>query len=294
MMKLNKVMKGISFLLCLGFLAFAQNVSAQSATPLMDDYIKHMNANYRECLKTKSAAECQKEKDNYSEAQYKKDKQKEAAAAQSQQNSANNTTGNNTPSTQSTGMTEDQWNKYNATSGNYSTSPSDPSLGSKTSSSNAPAGAQTSGSKPSLTASDSAASTQVSSTGEAEQLCAQKGKDYVWKDGKCEKKLSFEEQVAAEKAAKAAADKRASEAKSAAKAPDKQAKAVAKAAEKETKALEKACKIQPSFVRNGELNSSFAPNHLAYLSLYILKAQSLFEKISQQLNQPLPTSKGNK
>ena len=61
-----------------------------------------------------------------------------------------------------------------------------------------------------------------------------------------------------------------------------------------TKALEKACKIQPSFVRNGELNSSFAPNHLAYLSLYILKAQSLFEKISQQLNQPLPTSKGNK
>ncbi|MBQ8464876.1 MAG: DUF2333 family protein [Alphaproteobacteria bacterium] len=54
------------------------------------------------------------------------------------------------------------------------------------------------------------------------------------------------------------------------------------------KSLEKACKIQPAIVRNGQLNSSFSPNHLAYLNLYILKAQSLIYKISQQLNQPLP------
>lgn len=54
------------------------------------------------------------------------------------------------------------------------------------------------------------------------------------------------------------------------------------------KALEKACKIQPAIIRNSELSSSFAPNHLAYLNFYILKVQSLLEKIAYHLNQPLP------
>ena len=46
-----------------------------------------------------------------------------------------------------------------------------------------------------------------------------------------------------------------------------------------TKALEQACQIQPTFVRNGELNSITAPNHLAYLNGYILRARYAIEKI---------------
>ncbi|MFV0625806.1 MAG: DUF2333 family protein [Alphaproteobacteria bacterium] len=45
------------------------------------------------------------------------------------------------------------------------------------------------------------------------------------------------------------------------------------------KALENASQIDPTFVRNARLNSSFAPNHLAYLSFYALKAESNIQNI---------------
>ena len=50
-----------------------------------------------------------------------------------------------------------------------------------------------------------------------------------------------------------------------------------------TKALEKACNIQPSVIRNGELSSMTAPNHLAYLNNYILRARFAIEKINTKL-----------
>ena len=54
------------------------------------------------------------------------------------------------------------------------------------------------------------------------------------------------------------------------------------------KALEDACKIQPQYVRNGELSGSFAPNHLAYLNMYTQKAQSLLRIITETLTK-IPT-----
>lgn len=50
------------------------------------------------------------------------------------------------------------------------------------------------------------------------------------------------------------------------------------------KALENAALIDPFIIRNGELSSSSAPNHLSYLQSYLLKAQSLMQKIAQNLD----------
>lgn len=50
------------------------------------------------------------------------------------------------------------------------------------------------------------------------------------------------------------------------------------------KALEQACNIKPSVIRNGELNSITAPNHLAYLNSYIFKARNMIEKVTKGLN----------
>lgn len=55
-----------------------------------------------------------------------------------------------------------------------------------------------------------------------------------------------------------------------------------------SKALEEACFIRPAIVRNGELNSSFAPNHLAYLNAYILKAQNYLGQMVEAFQHPLP------
>lgn len=54
------------------------------------------------------------------------------------------------------------------------------------------------------------------------------------------------------------------------------------------KALEEASSLAPAVVRNGELDSLTAPNHLSYLELYILKAQILMKKIADELNRPQP------
>ncbi|MBO5442565.1 MAG: DUF2333 family protein [Alphaproteobacteria bacterium] len=48
-------------------------------------------------------------------------------------------------------------------------------------------------------------------------------------------------------------------------------------------ALEGGVSIDPMIVRNGELSSSTAPNHLSYLSFYTIKAQHLVSKISRNL-----------
>lgn len=49
------------------------------------------------------------------------------------------------------------------------------------------------------------------------------------------------------------------------------------------KALENAAQMSPSIVRNGEIDSSFAPNHLTAQGFYLLKARSLMQKISRNL-----------
>ena len=54
------------------------------------------------------------------------------------------------------------------------------------------------------------------------------------------------------------------------------------------KALENAAQLSPIIVRNGEVDSFSAPNHLAALSLYILKAQTLMNKIDNKINTPTP------
>lgn len=51
-------------------------------------------------------------------------------------------------------------------------------------------------------------------------------------------------------------------------------------------ALRNAAELSPTIVRNGELNSSFAPNHLSYLNAYLLKAQNTIYKIDTLLNTP--------
>ena len=50
------------------------------------------------------------------------------------------------------------------------------------------------------------------------------------------------------------------------------------------KALEDASKINPSVIRNGRLDSFGAPNHLAALGFYILKAQTLMNRINDKIN----------
>ena len=53
--------------------------------------------------------------------------------------------------------------------------------------------------------------------------------------------------------------------------------------------LETAATIRPLLVRNGELDDTFAPNHLSYLSFYMLKAQKTMLTIADKLSeQPLP------
>lgn len=51
------------------------------------------------------------------------------------------------------------------------------------------------------------------------------------------------------------------------------------------KALEQASQINPSIVRNGEADSLSAPNHLASLGFYILKAQIFMTKINNKISQ---------
>lgn len=51
------------------------------------------------------------------------------------------------------------------------------------------------------------------------------------------------------------------------------------------KALENAAQLTPLIVRNGEINSSFSPNHLTTEGFYLLKARSLMQKISYRLEQ---------
>lgn len=55
-----------------------------------------------------------------------------------------------------------------------------------------------------------------------------------------------------------------------------------------TKALEEACAIRPLIVRNGELNSIVAPNHLSYLNAGILKARNLIDTVANELTRPYP------
>lgn len=52
------------------------------------------------------------------------------------------------------------------------------------------------------------------------------------------------------------------------------------------KTLENASQISPMMVRNGELDSFSAPNHLSNLGFYMLKAQSLMQKIADKLTVP--------
>jgi len=49
------------------------------------------------------------------------------------------------------------------------------------------------------------------------------------------------------------------------------------------KALENAAQLNPILVRNGEINSSLAPNHLSTEGFYLLKARSIMQNISYQL-----------
>lgn len=49
------------------------------------------------------------------------------------------------------------------------------------------------------------------------------------------------------------------------------------------KALEETAHIRPLVVCNGEPSSSLVPNHLLYLEVYILKAQALIKKITENL-----------
>ena len=57
------------------------------------------------------------------------------------------------------------------------------------------------------------------------------------------------------------------------------------------KALEDASSVQPAIVRNGELNSLTAPNHLSYLNMYIVKARNLLALIAEALNEQAPARK---
>ena len=50
------------------------------------------------------------------------------------------------------------------------------------------------------------------------------------------------------------------------------------------KALEDACSVRPLIIRNGELSSLSAPNHLIYLNNYILKSQTVLDKIIAGIN----------
>ena len=53
------------------------------------------------------------------------------------------------------------------------------------------------------------------------------------------------------------------------------------------KALEDACLVQPSIIHNGKLSSSILPNHLAYLNVYILKAQNIIAQMITQFQKQL-------
>lgn len=55
-----------------------------------------------------------------------------------------------------------------------------------------------------------------------------------------------------------------------------------------TKALEEACAIRPLIVRNGELNSIIAPNHLSYLNAGILKARNIIDAVANDLTRTYP------
>ena len=57
------------------------------------------------------------------------------------------------------------------------------------------------------------------------------------------------------------------------------------------KSLENASQLDPLIVRNGELNSSFAPNHLSTEGFYLLKANSLIQKISHQMKNTFSNNK---
>ena len=50
------------------------------------------------------------------------------------------------------------------------------------------------------------------------------------------------------------------------------------------KALEEASSLSPSLIRNAELNSSLAPNHLSYLGFYLQKAENITRQIADRIN----------
>ena len=53
-------------------------------------------------------------------------------------------------------------------------------------------------------------------------------------------------------------------------------------------ALELGSQISPAVIRNGEINSIFAPNHLIAVALYATRARFLMREISLALkNRPL-------
>lgn len=58
-----------------------------------------------------------------------------------------------------------------------------------------------------------------------------------------------------------------------------------------SKALEDAAVLNPPLVRNGELDSTSAPNHLAAIGYYTLKAAVTGQDIVNRLNQTLPQGK---
>ncbi len=57
------------------------------------------------------------------------------------------------------------------------------------------------------------------------------------------------------------------------------------------KALESAAQLNPLLIRNGEIDSSFAPNHLSAEGFYLLKARSLMQKISRNLELSIQKNK---
>lgn len=59
-------------------------------------------------------------------------------------------------------------------------------------------------------------------------------------------------------------------------------------------AMKEGSTLDPSIVRNGELDSLTAPNHLGYLSYYTLKAQNIMSKIAKNIERQTLISKDAK
>ena len=57
------------------------------------------------------------------------------------------------------------------------------------------------------------------------------------------------------------------------------------------KALESAAQMNPAIIRNGEIDSTYAPNHLTAQGFYLLKARSLMQKVSRNLEKNISQHK---